>query len=52
MAYWLQVQSMSERDRRRFDASLVRVNDASAGPASALPPGAALLAGMMAKGAM
>lgn len=51
MAYWLQVQTMSEREKRRFDASLVAEPNLT-DPASALSPGASLLAGMMAKGGM
>jgi hypothetical protein len=48
VAYWLQVQSMTEREKRRFDESLVR--EADAGPARAMTPGQEILAGMMMRG--
>lgn len=46
MAYWLQIQSMSERERRRFDESLTREPVEPIG----LAPGAEILAAMMATG--
>lgn len=53
MAYWLQVQTMTDRERRRFDDAITREPDTS-GPARppGLTPGAELLAGMMRKGGL
>jgi hypothetical protein len=51
VAYWAQVQSMSERERRRYDAALNRDPAADTGSVPGVAPGMAagqqMLLGMM-----
>lgn len=47
-AYWAQVQSMTDRERRRFDDALVApIRPVQAGDVPQMAPGAQVLLGMM-----